>query len=177
MKKFSFLLILFCFLLPLESSAKKRRVFKRKLSISFVSGYTFYEVKKGGVGEKGDWDFIVDGQMDEFFSALEIARNFGRYELGAKIQNLGPTFISPFLKWNLNRNDSRASIIPALTLGVVPSQVMGIWLRLSLGLSLNRYSTIEPFIGTYVWYKVKDNPKYEKYNLHLNAGLRINLYY
>ena len=190
MKKFSIFLLLICFFIPLESTAKKRRIFKRKLSISYVSGYTFHSQKKPGVGVTGDWGKILDGQMDSFFSALEVARNFGRYELGAKIQNLGPAFVTPFVKWNWNKNSSRASIIPALTFGVVPSHAMGVWLRLSLGLSLNRYSAIEPFIGTYAWYKIKDipnpgnekikdisNAKYEKYNFHFNTGLRINLYY
>lgn len=169
-------LISLCFLAPVESSAKKKRVFKRKWSLSFSNGYSFYQSKKPSASAPMEWGNL-DGQMHPFFSAVEISRNMGYYELGAKVQHLGPTFVSPFFKWNLNKNNSRASIIPSITLGVVPAHVMGVWLRVALGLSLNRYMSLSPFVGTYTWYKVKEDEKYEKYNLHLNAGLAINLYY
>ena len=170
------ILITFCFLIPVESSAKKRRVFKRKWSISLANGYSYYWLKKASVRKTTEWGDL-EGQMHLFFSALEISRNMGYYEIGAKIQHLGPTFVSPFFKVNLNKNNSRAFIIPSLTVGVVPSHVMGVWLRLSLALSLNRYMSIAPFAGTYAWYKLKDDAEYEKFNIHLNAGLKINLYY
>ena len=170
------ILITFCFLVPVESSAKKRRVFKRKWSISLVNGYSYYWQKKASGRKITEWGDL-EGQMHPFFSALEISRNMGYYEIGAKIQHLGPTFVSPFLKWNWNKNNSRASIIPSLTVGVVPSHIMGVWLRLNLALSLNRYMSIAPFAGAYAWYKFKDDPLYEKSSLHLNAGLRINFYY
>lgn len=170
-------LISLCFLAPIDSSArKKRRVFKRKWSLSLINGYTFYQQKKPSANDPLAWDNL-EGQMHKFFSALEISRNLGRYEIGAKIQHIGPTFVSPFITWNMNKNNSRASIIPSLSFGVVPSHIMGGWLRLSLGLSLNRYVSLSPFTGVYIWHKIIKDPKYEKYSLHLNTGLKINLYY
>lgn len=176
-----FSLISLCFLAPVESSTKKkRRVYKRKWSISLTNGYNIYQDKKGSQRDPlkldEDWGEL-EGQMHSFFSSLDISRNFGYYEIGAKIQNLGSTFVSPFFKWNVIKNSSRANIVPSVTVGVVPSHIMGAWLRLGLGLSLNRYASFTPFIGTYAWYKIKDDPKYEKWNLHLNTGLSINLYY
>ena len=179
MKKYVLVFSVFflCFLAPVESSAKKRRVFLRKWSLSFTNGWTFTQRKKSSAKDtlKEPWGEI-EGQMQAFFSSLEIARNLGYYEIGAKIQT-NPAFISPFFKWNWNKNNSRASIIPSVTLGFVPTQLMGCWLRLGLGLSLNRYVSLEPFIGTYTWYKIKELANYEKYDWHLNTGLRINLYY
>ena len=172
-----FLAFFLCFLAPMESSAKKRRVFLRKRSLSFTNGLTFHQLKKSSAKDplKEPWGEI-DGQMQAFFSSLEMARNLGRYEIGAKIQT-NPIFVSPFFKWNFNKNNSRASIIPSLTIGFIPSYLMGCWLRLSLGLSLNRYVSLEPFLGGYAWYKIKNLASYERYNWHLNTGLRINLYY
>ena len=179
-----FVLFSLCFLAPVESEAKRKRRFSlRKWSLSFANGYTLGQIKKSTKsalpGEKirsAYWT-EMEGQMHPFFSSLEISRNFGYYEIGAKIQNLGSTFVSPFFKLNFNKNNSKASIIPSLTLGVVPSHLMGSWLRLSLGLSFNSYVSISPFIGAYAWYKINNDGKYEKYNFHFNTGLRINLYY
>ena len=165
-----------CFLLPSHSSfAKKKRVFKKNWSFSIVNGYTFHQQKKASARDVTEWGDL-EGQMHPFFSSLEISRNLGYYEIGAKIQNLGPTFISPFFKWNWRKNNSKASIVPALTLGFVPSHIMGSWLRMEVGLSLNSYVSIAPFAGVFAWYKIKDDAKYEKHNFHLNAGLRISLY-
>ena len=183
MKKQTLFLVLltFCFLLPTEAFAKKRRrVFKRKLSISFVNGYTYAQSQKSNNKVVGE-EWADDGQMQPFFSAVEISRNSGFYELGARIQNLGPTFVSPFFKWNIIKNNSKSSIIPSLTVGVVPSNLLGAWLRAGLDLSINRYVSIAPFLGVYGWYKVKGYdyegaPTYEKYNLHLNVGLRLSCY-
>lgn len=172
---FTILIPLF-FLNPIKAEGKKRRAFKRKWSLSLVNGYSFYQKKKPGIKAPTDWEGI-DGQMNLFFSSLEISRNFGLYEIGAKIQNSAPTFVSPFFKWNWNRNNSRARFIPSLTLGIVPYYIMGGWLRMSLALSINRYASIAPFIGAFFWNKIKENPKYEKNNIHLNTGIRINLYY
>ena len=173
------------FLVPFESSAKKkRRVYKKKWAISFTNGYNIRQIPNRKIGIRDplelnnkDWGYL-EGQMHVFFSSLDISRNFGYYEFGAKIQNLGPTFISPFFKWNLNKNNSRASIIPSVSLGLVPSRIMGAWLRLGLGLSWNPYVSFAPFVGTYAWYKIKeDGGRYEKWALHFNAGLSLVLYY
>ena len=172
--------LIFLFLAPfsqLEAKKRKRKVFPRKWSLSLVNAYSFHEKGKSNIGEPGTWTDLEDGQTQKFFSALELSRNFGQYEVGAKIQNTKHTFISPFLKWNLNKNYSRASIVPSFTVGVTPSILMGAWLRAGLGLSINRYMSLEPIIGAYAWTKIKDHPKYEKYGWHLHAGLRINLYY
>lgn len=180
MKKLTLYLSLFFLLLtPFSKSEarKKRKASNRKWSISTVNGYSFYQDKKSSAEKPGEWSLTGEGQMQSFFSALELSRNFGHFEMGSKIQNKGPAFISPFVKLNFNKNDQRASIIPSITFGLIPSIIFGSWLRASLGLSLNRYMSLEPFLGAYAWYKVKDNPKYEKYNWHLHIGLKINLYY
>ena len=171
------------FLIPAQSSARrKKRVFKRKWSISLVNGYNFANYPKGRGSANGPFEWKEpEGQMHPFFSALEISRNTGFYEMGAKIQHVGPTFVTPFFKWNWNKNNSRSSIIPSLMIGVVPYHLMGGWLRVNLGLSLNRYISIDPFLGVYAWYLLKKDdhpPKYEKrYKIHFNTGLRINMYY
>ena len=185
MKKYILLFISLslCFLVPIESSARKkrRRVYKKKWSISLTNGYSFYQYeKKGDANDPMSIDTNwggQEGQMYSFFSSLDISRNFGYYEVGAKIQNLGPTFVSPFVKINLTKNNSTAKIVPSVTLGVVPSFLAGVWLRAGLGLSLNRYISFTPFVGAYAWHKLKEDPKYEKLNLHVNTGLSINLYY
>ena len=178
---FGLFLLFFFLLAPLseiEAKKRKRRVFPRKWSLSLVNAYHLYaKSKKSNIeipNTLTDWE---DGQTQILFSALELSRNFGHYEIGAKIQNTKHTFLSPFVKWNLNKNYSRAGIVPSLTVGVVPSILMGAWIRASLGFSVNRYMSLEPFIGGYAWRKIKESAKYEPSNLHFNAGLRINLYY
>ena len=180
---FSLLLSLF-FMIPVKSSARKIKTFKRNWSVSIVNGYSFavYPKRKGIQNSKPSkrdpfaWEDL-EGQMHPFFSSLEISRNMGYYEIGAKIQNLGPTFVSPFFKLNFPKNNSRAVIMPSLTLGIVPSHIMGAWLRVGVSLSLHRYFSIAPFIGVYSWYKIRDDARYEKNGRHWNTGLRINLYY
>ena len=168
-------------LYPVDSFAKKQRYSKRALSISLVNAYSFYPSNQDiSVHKPGDARQLIDGdgQMQPFFSALEIARNFGRYELGARIQNVSTTFISPFIKWNLIKNYSNSYVVPSFTLGVTPSQLLGAWLRGSLAFYLSHYSSLEPFVGIYGWYKLTDIAEYEKSNfLHLHVGLRINLYF
>ena len=173
-----FSLVFLCLTPVLEAEARKRRkVFPRKWSISLVNAYSFYEIKKSNAAEPYTWTDWEDGQTQKFFSALELSRNFGRFEVGAKIQNTKHTFVSPFFKWNLNKNYSKASIVPSFTVGFVPSILLGAWLRASLGLSINRYVSVEPFVGVYAWDKIKDDPKYENYSAHFHTGLKINLYY
>ena len=179
--KFQFLLFLSFFLfltsIPEATARKKRKRISRQWSISLVNGYSLYHKRKSNTEKPHtltDWE---DGQTQKLFSALELSRNFGHFEVGAKIQNTKNSFISPFIKWNLNRNFSRAGIVPSFTLGVTPSILMGVWARASLGVSVNRYMSLEPFLGAYAWHKIIDEPKYAKNNWHLNFGLRINLYY
>ena len=185
MKK-SFLFIAFaslCLLIPVSSEAekkKRKRTFKRKWSLSVTNGYSFYRYKKGSSQASTDWGYL-DGQMHLFFSSLDVSRNFGYYEVGAKIQNSGSTFISPFFTWNLNKNHSKASFVTSLTLGIVPAHLMGSWLRLNFSWYLNRYLSLSPFVGAYTWILVKNSAdnsiKYEKYNIYSHAGLSIKLYY
>ena len=181
MKKNFFIFLSFFLILATVSKTeakKRKKYFSRKWSISFVNGYSFHH-KENKSNTKDphtltDWE---DGQTQIFFSAIELSRNFGHFEAGAKIQNTKHTFISPFIKWNLNKNSSRAKIIPSFTLGFTPSILMGSWVRASIGLSVNRSMSIEPFFGAYAWRKIKDHANYIKSNWHLNTGLRINLYY
>ena len=178
-KQITFFLFISLFFIPLETEAKKKRkTFQRRWSFSIVNAYGFYNFpnKKGSQRKVFEWG-DVDGPMHPFFSSLEISRNFGHYELGAKIQDSGSAFVSPFLKWNLNKNKGRNFFVPAVTFGLVPSHIMGAWLRLGTGFSFNSYVSFSPFIGMSAYYKLTEDPKYEKYNIHLNAGLRINLFY
>jgi len=165
---------------PMDSLAKKKRYSKRAFSLSLVNAYTFYSsLSSTSVYGPKDAGQLIDGdgQMESVFSSLELARNFGRYELGARIQNISKTFISPFFKLNLIKNDSRYPLIPSFTLGLVPSELLGSWLRASLALKLNHHSSLEPFLGFYAWYKLTEMPEYEKSGYHFHTGLRINLYF
>jgi len=179
------LLLSLLIVIPVESSAKRRiKTSTRKWSVSIVNGYSFaVSPKRKGIqnSKPSKRDPFVwedpDGQMHPFFSSLEISRNMGYCEIGAKIQNLGPTFISPFFKLNFPKNNSRAVIMPSLTLGIAPSHIMGAWLRLGIGSSFHRYVSITPFIGVFSWRKIQDDARYEKNGRHCNTGLKINLYY
>lgn len=177
--RFLFFLMISLFY-PIDSFAKKKRYSKRAFSISLVNAYTFHSSNQSSnvYGPKDAGRLIDgDGQMYSVFSALELARNFGRFELGARIQNISKTFVSPFLKWNLIKNYSKSPVIPSFTLGVVPSELLGSWLRAGLAFKLSHYSSMEPFIGCYGWYKLTDLPNYEKSGYHFHTGLRINLYF
>ncbi|MBC6415975.1 MAG: hypothetical protein GDA46_06275 [Bdellovibrionales bacterium] len=179
--KVFFLLALLVSFSSVKSHAKekKNRYYKRPLSISLVNAYTFYSsIKKTNVFGPKDAERLIDGdgQMYPFFSALELARNFRRVELGIRIQNTLTTFISPFFKLNIVPNSSKPLIVPSLTIGFIPSYLMGGWMRASLALSLGHYSSLEPFIGAYAWYKIKDLAKYEKKGLHVHAGVKLNFY-
>lgn len=157
-------------------AAQKKSRYLSKWSVALTNGYTFYENKKSGVGEAGSWGG-VDGQMNLFFSSIEIARNFNNYEIGGKIQLLGPSFVSPFVKWNIIRQSKSTIFKPSIMLGVVPSELFGVYARVNFGLQWNHYITLNPFVGVYSWYKIAENPKYEKQNLHVNAGFSLNLYF
>ena len=180
--KLAFFSFLILSLFPINSLAKKRRYSKRTLSISVVNAYTFYSVKQenSSAHPPGDPARIIegDGQMYLTFSALELARNFGRYEIGARIQNISTNFISPFFKFNFIKNYSKSIVVPSLTLGFVPSRLLGAWSRASLSIYLSHHSTLEPFIGVYSWYKLTDDlSNHIKSNTHFHAGLRINLFF
>ena len=117
--------------------------------------------------------------MESVFSALEVSRNFGNYEVGARIQNTFSSFVSPFFKFNFVKNYSNANFVPSLTVGVSPSSLLiGAWTRLGAAFSLNRYLSLEPFAGTYAYYKIEDMKlPYEKSKIYFHAGLRFNLYF
>jgi len=178
--KVLFLLLISLFY-PIDSLAKKKKYSKRAFSLSLVNGYTFYPSRLSSAHSFNLDDagqlIYGDGQMySPFFSSLELARNFGRYELGARIQNISEAFITPFLKWNFIKNHSKYPLIPSLTWGVVPSRLLGSWLRASLALRLSHQSSLEPFLGFYGWYNL-GLIGFEKSGYHFHAGLRINLYF
>lgn len=180
MKQAVWLFLMMSLSYPISALAKKKKYSKRAMSVSLVNGYTFYSsIQEVNVYDPKDARRLIDGdgQMYSFFSALELARNFGRYELGARIQNISNTFVSPFVKWNLIKNYSRSPVIPSITLGAVPSELFGFWLRGSLALSMGHHSSLEPFAGFYGWLKLSDLPEYEKSGYHFHSGLRINLYF
>ena len=170
-------LVLFVFGFGFESLGKRKKKRSPKWSVSITNGYTFYsKKKKSSINASEFWDHL-DGQMNTFFSSLDVGRNFGYYEIGGRIQFIGPTFISPYLRWNMISKNKKNILKPALTLGVVPSDLVGAYAKLSLGIAVNRYLVIHPFAGFYAWYKNKDNVEYERFNHHANGGLSLNLYF
>ena len=176
MKKNLILIVLsLVFLMSFEALGAKRK--KRKWSLTISNGYTFHSMnEKSREGESPEHGIGTDGQMNYFFSNLELRRNFGRYEVGGKIQLFREALISPFIKINFTKNRSRTSIIPYLTLGFVPARLMGAYTRLGLDLAINRYFVLSPFVGCYAWHKIKIS-SYERKNIHFNGGLNVTLYF
>ncbi len=178
-----FLLLSLCFFIPVEADARKKRrlIVSRKWSISIVNGWTFAKAPKDATKETSStetWDLDLDGQMLTYFSSLEISRNFGYYEIGAKIQQTGFNFVSPFFTWNIFKNNSKALFIPSLTVGITPFHVFGGWMRAGLGLSFSRYFSATPFVGFFAWRKITSEiSKVNAKGRHWNTGIRISLYY
>ena len=168
------------FLLPaaLTSFRASSRKNPSLWSISVVSGYTVWPSKKSTKDSIHEW-WGGDGQMSLFFSALEISRKFGRYEAGARIQNTGPTFVTPFFKWNFKkRRPHHFALIPSMSFGLVPYHIMGFWLRAEMEFSFRRELGIAPFTGLFTRFKLKDDPQYESGTfIFANTGLRLSLYY
>ena len=177
-KQYGMILLVFLSLgFGFESSGKrKKRKRTAKWSVSISNGYTFYSQKKSSVKGLEFWSHL-DGQMNTYFSSLEVGRNFGSYEVGGRLQFLGPSFVSPYLKWNIVNKNSRNAFKPSLTFGVVPSHLMGGYVKFNLGLAVNSYFVLNPFVGFYAWYRLKDIMEYEKSNYHVNAGLSLSMYF
>lgn len=159
------------------SADARKRPKNRTWSLSIASGYTFYNLKEKNSPAASTEVSGYDGQMNTYFSALEISRNFGYYEVGGKIQLFDHTFISPFFKFNFFRNHRRARIVPSLTLGVVPSPLWGGYARFGLSWFLNPHFSIRPFCGIYGWSRGKPRKDYIKHNIHINAGIAISIYF
>ena len=183
-RKMIFLLSLaFLFSLPAEAKKRKRRKKLRKWSISVSNGYTFYQKEKnifsGALQVPAPDPSSFDGQMDTFFSSLEIARNFGYYEIGGRLQYSKNSFFSPFVKWNFIKNKRRNDFVPFLILGVSPSALMGFYGRAGLNLFFNRYFAFSPFVGWFFWFKAKRNLSYKpkKHNFYFNGGVSVSLYF
>ena len=148
-------------------------------SFSLVSGYIVKSPRKSVGLSLSDWTG-GDGQMRQFFSALEIARLLGRYEVGARIQNIGPTFITPFMKVNFRKGgrSRRFALRPSLSFGLVPFSIMGFWSRAELEIALRQELGISPFVGLYSFIKIVEDPRYEDViPLFANVGIRLSLYY
>lgn len=186
-KKMIFLLGLAFLLSSLPVEAKKRRKRRRKAprkwSVSVSSGYTFYQKDKKSIEITGQGNATdsssFDGQMSTFFSSLELARNFGYYEIGGRLQFSKETFFSPFVKWNFIKNKRRKTFIPFLILGVSPASLMGVYGRAGLNLFFNRYFAFSPFVGGFFWFKARRDLPYKakKYNFYFNGGASLNLYF
>lgn len=171
----------FMFMLSFEALGERKKRKYRKWSATFTNAYTFYQLKKGSTAKSYERGIGVDGQMNTFFSNLELRRNFGRYELGGKIQLFKETFVSPFLKINMAKNRRNSDVIPYLTIGVVPASLTGVYTRLGIDLMGNRYFAISPFVGAFAWYKIKDLDNdeifYQKQNVHFHGGLSTTIYF
>ena len=159
------------------SAEKKTRRGGRKWSLSFTNGRTFYNLNEKNSPAASTDISGYDGQMNPLFSSLEISRNFGYYEVGGKLQIFDYTFVSPFIKINLRKNRLRARIIPSLIFGVVPSPLWGGYARAGLSWFFNPYMNFRPFFGIYSWYRGKPHKHYIKFNLHLNFGLTVTVYF
>ena len=155
-----------------DAKEKKRRKL-RKWSVAASNGYTFHQ-KRSSMSE-GEL-IAYDGQMKSYFSALEVARNFGRYEVGSRIQFYEEAFVSPFIKVNFIKNYKRKSFVPFMILGVSPSSLAGIYARLGLSLFFKRYFSFSPFLGAYAWFNLREVPNYRKYNFHLHGGLSLAIH-
>ena len=182
---FSFFALALFLLAPFESAEaarkrKRKRQAIRTWSVSVTSGYTFAQRIAGKaprptIAKSTDWNAVPEGQMRKFFSSLDLARSFGFYELGGKIQLTGSAFVSPYFKWNMLKNKYRAPIVPSLTFGLVPSHLPGVYLRLSLGLALSRRAMIHPFAGVYGWMKTQEAVS-EKWGFHVNTGFTMSMF-
>ena len=174
---------------PFESSeaARKRKRRKKAIrtwSVSVTSGYTLYQrfaekARRPTNSKAAGWGGLEDrpeGQMHKLFSSLDLARNFGSYELGGKVQLAGHAFVSPFFKWNMAKNRYRTAIVPSLTVGIVPSSLTGVWLRLNLGLAIGRRAMLHPFVGAYGWAKTSKEAVTEKWGVHFNTGMTMSMY-
>ena len=171
------LLALLSFSFGFESSGKKRKRKKKAAwSVSVSNGYTFYSGKKSSIKSFDFWSDL-DGQMNSYFSSLKIGRNFGSYEIGGRLQFIGPSFVSPYLKWNIINKNKKTVLKPSITLGIVPSHLMGGYIRFNLGLAVNSYFVFNPFVGIYGWYRLIDSTEYEQYNYHANSGLTLSVYF
>jgi len=159
-----------------ESLGKRKKKRSPKWSISISNGYTFYSPKKSSVEGFKFWSHL-DGQMNMHFSSLELGRNFGSYELGGRLQMVGPSFVSPYFKWNIVNKNNKITFKPSLVFGLVPSHLVGGYIRFQLGWRVNSYLVLNPFVGAYAWYKLIENIEYEQFNYHINGGLSVNLFF
>ena len=155
---------------------RKARADGRKWSVSFTNGRTFHNLKEKNSPAVSTDLSGYDGQMNPFFSSLEISRNFGYYEIGGRLQVFDYAFVSPFVKINLRKNHLRARLIPSLIFGVVPSPLLGGYARAGLSWFINPYTSFRPFFGIYSWYRRNPHKHYIKFNLHLNFGLTVTVY-
>lgn len=163
-------------LLSFSADAKKRKRRKlRKWSIVASNGYTFHQRTSSMSGSEKL--IAYDGQMKSYFSALEVARNFGRYEVGSRLQFYEEAFVSPFVKVNFIKNYKRKSFVPFMILGVSPSSLAGVYARLGLSLFFKRYFSFSPFLGTYFWFNIRKLSNYRDYNFHLYGGLSLAIHF
>lgn len=174
-KFFCFLLITPILLFSFSADAKKRKRRKlRKWSVAASNGYTFHQRRPS---MSGDEKLIAyDGQMKSYFSSLEVARNYGRYEVGSRLQFYEEAFVSPFVKLNFIKNYKRNALVPFLILGISPSSLAGAYVRLGLNMFFKRYFSLSPFLGTYFWFNARKLSDYQKHNFHLNVGISLTVH-
>ena len=158
--------------LSAEARKRKRRSGLRKWSVSAVNGYTFFQTERPRSKQQA-----YDGQMKSFFSSLEVARNFGRFEAGARLQFYEEAFVSPFIKLNFIKNTKRRAFIPFMITGLSLSSLTGVYARLGLSLFFKRYFAFSPFVGTYFWYNTRGLSDYSDYNLLINGGASLSLHF
>ena len=157
---------------------KKRRSGLRKWSVTAVNGYSFLQTERPRESEKPPPAY--DGQMKSYFSSLDLARNFGYFEAGARLQFYEEAFVSPFIKWNFIKNTRRRTFIPYMITGLSISSLGGVYARLGLSLFFKRYFALSPFVGTYFWYKMRGESKvlkpYSDYNWLFHGGMSLSIY-
>ena len=172
-KFFYAFLICLAFLMSPPSEAKKRRKKIRKWSVSASNGYTFYRRAKTSFSEADS----LDVQMNPFFSYIEMARNFGRYETGLRLQFTKAAFVSPFVKLNFIKNRRKNDFVPFVIFGISPAALTGVYIKAGINLFFKRYLSLSPFVGSYVWFRIRATSDYGKYNWYAHGGLSTSFHF
>ena len=150
------------------SEAKKRRRKTKRWSVSASNGYTFYQRAKNSESKTDN----LDGQMDPFFSYLEVARNFGHYETGLRLQLSKAAFVSPFVKVNIIKNYRKNDFVPFVVFGISPAILAGFYTKIGINLFFfRRYVSLSPFVGGYFWFRTRHASGYGKYHWYVHGGV------
>ena len=164
------------------SEAKKRRRKTKRWSVSVSNGYTFHQRAENSSSKTDKNSSLktdsLDGKMDPFFSYLEIARNFGHYETGLRLQLSKAAFVSPFVKVNIIKNHRKNDFVPFVVFGISPAILAGFYTKIGINLFFfRRYISLSPFVGGYFWFRTRHGSDYGKYNWYAHGGLSSSFHF